>query len=426
MILAILMIVTGYFVDPPVATTLVYPPFGHCMGIYRAGTEQLSMLLGGLVRFDNTQGLACVKLDDWDDEDTADDDELAVYGVNSGTGHIIYNANMYTLGLYGGSGSDPDELMQPHGIAADPSGLVLVADTGNRRVVILRRSGSRLIPKRVLNGDFQEPWDVALDGTGRIYVTDRAGNRLYIYSSITDSLPETVELNSPTGVDAVRGGSWFHSDEEFIVVITDDASSIVQLREGEIAAASDLTDCSGSFFNYPAIDFWGNVWVTDSISCCVHKFTDNMDYICSFGSEGSGDREFFAPTGLAIWRRFGQVFIGEEEGARYFWIGADLLDVSVESDGQGFEIKGTLTEYALVDAMIFDSGGEPVFRLAEGRYPAGEFHAVWDGTTARGVHVPGGDYSIEVVVQPVYSSKGYFSKTFTDNFTIDPHDFEYR
>ena len=73
MILALLMIVTGYFVDPPVTTTLVYPPFGHCMGIYRAGTEQLSMLLGGLVRFDNTQGLACVKLDDWDDAGSGDD-----------------------------------------------------------------------------------------------------------------------------------------------------------------------------------------------------------------------------------------------------------------------------------------------------------------------------------------------------------------
>lgn len=424
MILAILMIVTGYFVQPPVTTTLVYPPFGHCMGIYRAGTEQLSMLLGGLVRFDNTQGLACVKLDDWDNEGSSDDDELAVYGVNSGTGNIIYNANMYTLGLYGGNGSGPDELMHPHGIAADPSGLVLVADTGNRRVVILRRSGSRLIPEGVLHGDFQEPWDVALDGIGSIYVTDRAGDRLYIYSSTADTLPEIVEMDSPTGVDAVRGERWFHSEEEFIVVITENASSIVKLIEGEIAAASDLTDCSGYFFNYPSIDFWGNVWVTDSISCCIHKFTDSMDYICSFGSEGSGDREFYSPTGIAIWKRFGQVFVGEEEGARYFWIGADFLDVSIEPTGRGLQIEGRLTEYAVVDAMIYNGEGEPVFRLAEGRYPAGDFHAEWEGITTRGIQVPGGDYSIELVIQPVYSSKGYFSKTFTEEFTMDPLDIE--
>ncbi len=424
MILALLMIVTGFFVDPPVTTTLVYPPFGHCMGIYRAGTEQLSMLLGGLVRFDNTQGLACVKLDDWDDAGSGDDDELAVYGVNSGSGNIIYNANMYTLGLYGGNGSGPDELMNPHGIAADPAGLVLVADTGNRRVVILRRSGSRLLPQGVLHGDFQEPWDVALDGTGSIYVTDRAGDRLYIYSSITDTLPEIVEIDSPTGVDAVRDDRWFHSEEEFIVVITEDASSIVKLVEGEIAAEAFLADCSGSFFNYPSIDFWGNVWVTDSISCCVHKFADSMEYICSFGSEGSGDREFYSPTGMAIWKRFGQVFIGEEEGARYFWIGADFIDVSIESTGRGLQIDGRLTEYALVDAMIYNSEGESVFRLAEGRHPAGDFRAEWEGITARGIQVPGGDYSLELVIQPVYSSKGYFSKTFTEDFSMDMLDIE--
>ncbi|MCD4702297.1 MAG: hypothetical protein K8S24_10620 [Candidatus Aegiribacteria sp.] len=419
MIPIILMIATGYFVEPQVPTTLVYPPFGHCMGIYRAGTEQLSMLLGGLVRFDNTQGLACVKLDDWDDPGSADDDELAVYGVNSGSGHIIYNANMYTLGLYGGSGSGTDELLHPHGIAADPSGLILVADTGNRRVVILRRNGSRLVPDGVLHSDFQEPWDVSMDGAGDIYVTDRAGDRLYIYSSLSDTLPEIIEIDSPTGVDAVSGNNWFHNEEGFTVVISEDASSIVKLVEGEIICEADLTDCNGDVFNYPAIDFWGNVWVTDSISCCVHKFTDSLDYICSFGSEGSGDREFYSPTGLAIWRRYGQVFIGEREGARYFWIGADLIDVNIEFTGRGLHIDGILTECALVDAMIADGEGEPVFRLAEGRYPAGSFRVDWEGITARGIQVPGGDYSIELVIQPVYSSKGYFSKMFTDDFTLD-------
>jgi len=424
MIPVLLMIVTGFFVEPSVQTTLVYPPFGHCMGIYRAGTSQLALLLGGLVRFDDPQGLACVKLTDWDRPGSADDDELAVYGVNSGSGHIIYNADMYTLGLYGGSGSDEDKLLAPHGIAADPSGLVLVADTGNRRVVILSRNGSRLIQEGQLSGDFQEPWDVALDGAGGIYVTDRAADRLYIYDSLSDSMPDVIELDSPSGVDAVWNEAWFHEDEEFTVVVTENASSIVKLVEGEILAEVSLSNCGGAYFNYPAIDFWGNIWVTDSISCSVHKFTEDMEYLCSFGSEGIGDRQFQFPTGLAIWKRYGQIFLAEEEGARYFWIGADLVDPVIEPTGRGLLVEGTLTEDALVDAMIYDDADEPVYRLAEGRYSAGAFSAEWDGSAGRGMMAPEGEYLMELVIQPVYSSKGYFSKSFSEEFSISQPQIE--
>ncbi len=69
------------------------------MGIYRAGQEQLNMLLGGMISFDDPQGLAAVLPDEWDTPDPGDDDELAVYGINSGSGHIIYNASHVHPGL---------------------------------------------------------------------------------------------------------------------------------------------------------------------------------------------------------------------------------------------------------------------------------------------------------------------------------------
>jgi hypothetical protein len=258
-----------------------------------------------------------------------------------------------------------------------------------------------------------------------VYVSDRESDLLYIYTSLADTAPAKIDITAPTGLDAVSGGFWFYADnEDFSVVISDNGSSIVKLADGEIVARASLDDCGGSVFNYPAIDFWGNVWVTDSISCSIHKFTKGLDFICTFGSEGQGDREFESPTGLAVWRRFGQVFIAEREGARYFWIGADLENPVIEPTGRGLSIDGTLTEYALVDAMIYDEEGEPVFRLTEGRHQPGDFHLEWEGITSRGVHVPGGDYSLEMVVQPVYSSKGYFSKVFTEDFQIDELDIE--
>lgn len=416
----VMLVAFAWFSEPQVPSTLVHPPFGHCMGIYRAGTEQLAMLLGGLVRFDDPQGLACVKLEAWDDPGTADDDELAVYGVNSGSGHIIYNADMYTLGLYGGNGSGDSQLSAPHGIAADPSGLVLVADTGNRRVVILKRSGSRLLPRGTLRADFQEPWDVDLDGAGRVYVTDRSAGLLYVFSSISDSLPETVQLDSPTGVDAIGGERWFHDGEqEFVMVVTGDGSSLARLDDGEVTRLVGVSDMDGLTLNYPVVDFWGNVWVTDSLSCCVHKLTDDLDYLTSFGSRGHGDLEFWYPTGIAIWKRYGQVFLAEREGARYFWIGVDLTDLEMDGLPRGLRISGTLTEDALFTAFVYGPGGDLVYRLAEGRRYAGPVELEWDATTDRGIPVTGGQYKVEIEVQPVYSSKGYFSKTFTEDFVLD-------
>jgi len=411
----------GIYSTPSGPTTMVHPPFGHCMGIYRAGTEQLAMLLGGLVRFDDPQGLACVKLEAWDDADrTADDDELAVYGVNSGSGHVIYNADMYTLGLYGGNGSDEDELLSPHGIAADPTGLVVVADTGNDRVVVLRRSGTRLVPDGLLPWEFDEPWGVALEDDGRVWVTDRAAGTLCVFDSLTDAEPAVMALERPTGVDAVLRDDWFHDDDSFAVAVIRDGGALVRIDGDSVTREVLPGDCGGAVFNYPVIDFYGNVWVTDSITCLVHKFDGELRHLDSFGGPGTGDTEFDRPTGIAVWRRFGQIFVAEREGARYFWVGTDIADPDLVVSGDTVTLDGVLTESSFLDAWIEDAGGGRIATVADGRFPAGDLALSWLRESGpRSASAPAGDYRMIVEIEPTYSSRGYFDKRWEIDFTLE-------
>ena len=413
-----IMLGSGFTTDHEENTTMVYPPYGHCMGIYRAGQDQLSMLLGGMLHFDDPQGLAAVLPEEWDTPDAGDDDELAVYGVNSGSGHVIYNASMYALGFYGGMGSGADELSSPHGIAATAAGRIFVADTGNHRIAVLKRSGQRISPESFIEG-FAEPWDVAIDGR-YIWITDRAAGTLSRYTSATDVNPVVVSVNMPRGVAATGYGEYSSGHSACQVVITDDGAILTKLVDGTVIATADLSRCGGSFFNYVELDYHGNVWVTDSIACKIHKFDSDLNYLDSWGQGyGDADDSFLNPTGLAIWDRFGQIFVAESSGARYFWLGTDIKNISFSSDGNGCTVSGRLTERATVVANIYAPDGSIARNIYTGRMSPGDFELDWDGTRLQGQHVYAGEYTLSVNIEPIYSSRTYFDKTWQREFHMD-------
>ncbi len=134
-------------------TTLVFPTFLHTYGIRKATRFHLFLFTKNKVKFNNPQGLAVVKLVSWDDSTTKkDDDEVTVYGVNSGQNCIIYNTSMKSLGIYGLDQNGKERLKEPTGIAANSSGDVYVADTGNNRIVKLHNPGHDLFYVKDVGG----------------------------------------------------------------------------------------------------------------------------------------------------------------------------------------------------------------------------------------------------------------------------------
>lgn len=184
-----------------------------------------------------------------------------------------------------------------------------------------------------------------------------------------------------------------------------------------VASAADV-DLPAVGFDGLAIDYYGSVFATDSANGRIHKLDRNLRHVTSIGSPGTGDMELDEPRGITLWRRFGQIFITEREGAQYFWIGTDILDLQASPDriapgGDELRLRYYLTEVARVTVELVDSGGSVVHTVVSNRRRAtGENIEHWDGMLGRNSGpAPAGEYVLRVTATPTYSSGEYFNDT---------------
>lgn len=344
-------------------TTLVSPPFWHTpFGIHRATPELLHVFVGDRTRFDNPQGLACGLLFAQSRHpESAVDFQLTVLGVNRGRKEIIYNPDLLSLALAVGP------WQAPQGIALAPDGRVWVADPGGGTATAggvfgLRRQNAALAAADPLlppPGGWASPWGVAADSQGTIYVTDRGRDQILIYSasgvfqrSLGPRLSPGITLKHPEALavtDSREPWSYYHDD--FIFVGDQDQQRLLRIGpEGEVQAVHTSDPGKNSpMFTWMALDYYENVWVTDAPGGRIHKFNRHLQPLQSVGKQGRGDGYFDHPTGIAIHRHFGQIFVAEAQGAQYLWIGADADPVEARrrpEDPARIQFEFWLTEPA--------------------------------------------------------------------------------
>jgi len=442
-------------VDPP--STYMFPAYGHSYGIRKAGPTELFLFLGLRVKFSDPQGLACVRLNSWDDpEDPHDDDEVTVYGVNSGQDNIIYNSSMWGLGVYGPDQDPPGNLSRPHGICANRYGDVYVADTGHHRIVRLSNQGHQLEFVSAFGdsgdapGQFDYPLQVALDSGGNIYVSDNRNHRVQVFDHrhrLRFVFNDHRNMLFPDGI-AITDSAEIHRyrNDNFIIVIDSANQRISKFSlNGELIKRTRMSQIgyAGAWLTYVCIDYYNQLHITDLENHCLHKFDKELNHIVSFGSYGEEDHQFVEPRGIAIYRRFGQLFIAEKNGAQYYWIGTDILDPEIVKAGNRYDITFRITEPSFISAEIFDQQGGFIRRLAEKQFlpEAGIQHLAWNrkaGTyrdkfyqdkgyrksiiTNKGQDVAAGIYRLRLVAEATYSSRSYFYREINKLITINDHD----
>ncbi len=389
--------------------TLTVPPFKHTLGFYRASKYYLQLFLGPDYDYNDPQGIVAVKLRELDDPKTQkDDDELAVFAVNSGVGQIVYNIGFTSVKAFGDTGMFAD----PKGITANALGNIALADFGNRRVVKLQYNKGRLeqvgeipIPGR--------PYDVCFDSENNLYVTDFDSSKIYVFSS-NDSLMLAFgiegraygEIYQPMGIEVIDAKASYNRNKSDFVIVTDNYGTRVSkfTRHGRFLGsvqASDLGLVEGHFL-YVAIDYFGSIYITDEVNNQIHKFDHDLHYIISVGRTGTGQGEFLSPRGITIWRRYGQVFIAEQRGGQYLWLAVDGFVVGCfpgkfTSDRPGTTLAIYLTDEARIYITIMNQQGEKVRDFIDGvRRAPGEYLVVWDGKDGDNRMVPPGDYVFHI------------------------------
>ena len=85
------------------------------------------------------------------------------------------------LATWGSEGSEDGQFNSPYGIAVDGSGKVYVADSGNHRIQKFSSKGIFLATwgsNGLRNGQFDSPHGIAVDGSGNVYVADSGNHRI--------------------------------------------------------------------------------------------------------------------------------------------------------------------------------------------------------------------------------------------------------
>lgn len=407
------------------ATTLVNPPWSHCYGLHRVTQTHLNLYSGYRKKFRSPQGVAAVKLLSNDAPGRKDDDELTVYGVNSGNNEIIYNTSLTSIDFFGRNADDRISFSNPTGIAADRHGLVVVADTDNHRIVFLQNSENSLQFHSSITLDEQQrrlrnPRGVAIEGDS-IYIADAGNDRIVVLDlkgEYVHEINSPQPLYAPFGIAVISDETWNHYNSRAIVLTDSLNQRIIRLSlDGRVQAVKrfkEISDRSGGFF-YTAIDYYSNIYATDTLSGCIYKFDKSLEFLTRMNCDPDWDLQLDQPRGLTIYRRFGQLFVAERQGASYLWIGSDVRHLRSRAeqkpDGLIVHTRFLLTEHSMVTIELETQSGQTIKVFVENRFMepgqrTGEYSLTIDDLPGDFANCT---YVLAVTAKPTYSSKKYLT-----------------
>ncbi len=238
------------------------------------------------------------------------------------------------------------DLSNPYGVAVDGTGNVYIADSGNSAIKEWT-PGSNTATTLVSSG-LSNPRGVAVDGAGNTYISDYANNAIYEWSAANKTNTTLVSsgLFAPLGVAVDGAGN---------VYIADFGDGAV--KEWRMANSNVITLASSVLFkpSGTAVDAAGNVYFADSSNNAIKKWTVAHSNLTTLVTGLAG------PSGVAV-DGSGNVYVADTgNNAIRKWTAANSNVITLVSSGlngpRGVAVDGAGNIY------IADTGNNAIEEL---------------------------------------------------------------
>ncbi|UCD79588.1 MAG: NHL repeat-containing protein [Desulfobacterales bacterium] len=202
---------------------------------------------------------------------------------------VLDPGTLKVIGSIGGS-----ELSAPHDVAFDQKGRLLVADSGNDRVVVFTVKGVRGERVAVIQGGFKRPEGVAA----------YPGERVYVTGAYSDNL---VAFENGVKVSAFNGLSRPHdveTDDDGNILVVDSNNDRLLILAPDMQIVKTLSGVPYNFNGprYAVYDKAGRIYVADKYAHMVKVIGvgDKLLGTIGTGKPGKDPGQLNTPEGVAV------------------------------------------------------------------------------------------------------------------------------
>jgi DNA-binding beta-propeller fold protein YncE len=229
------------------------------------------------------------------------------------------------------------QLLKPYGVAVARDGRVFVTDTAARRVFVFDPVAKQV---RFVGengpGKILKPMGVAVDDTGRVFVADATLKRVFAYAPdgrLAVAIGRDGELENPSGlaIDRQRQVLYVADARKHQVLCYSSA-------DGSFIRALGKRGVAPGEFNFPtnlAVDREGRLYVADTLNFRVQVFDASGAAVKTIGRHGDGPGDLNRAKGVGVDSE-GHIYIADTsfnnfqifnaEGAILLFVGATGIE----------------------------------------------------------------------------------------------------